>query len=451
MILGVDIGTSSMKLGVFQNGGNDELSCIRRAQREYAINTYNNGLFNDIEQEKWKKAFIACCSDLGDLLGDIDVISLSGTTPGLTAMDGKGEALYPAILMLDQRSKKQAREIIESCGLDALLSTVGNYPVPGGCSLPSILWIKENRPEIYKKTAVFGHSNSYFAKWLTGECAIDPSSASLFLLYNTVNNDLTWNTDIADEFGIDLSKLPRLIRSYESPGRILPDIAVELGFTKQPHVVIGGNDATLAAYGNGIESPGDVVNVNGTCEISLVCLPRCIPSRNYNVRAHVLPGFWLTNYVLNAAGKAIEWFHRLFCPGLEKDEYYSRFIPEALDFWVGRESALTYVPYLMGSRYSLEALTAEFKGFTLETTREEMIAALIRGLYNYQREHLEEISGTISLSDTVVLTGGAVSDAMIEAKKRWMRDCTYRRRDNSSLDGAARLGERFLECRQTME
>lgn len=435
-----------MKIGVFQRE-EDTLRCVQTASRDYAINTYRNGIFNDIEQEKWKKAFFACCGDLTDYLDAIEVISLSGTTPGLTAMDRNGEALYPAILMLDQRAKKQAKDIIDALSLKHILETVGNYPVPGGCTLPSILWLKEEHPEVFEKTAVFGHSNTYFAKWLTGEYALDPSSASLFLVYNTVRNDLTWNEEIAREFGISETMLPRLMRSYESPGRVKPEIAAKLGLRQGPAVVIGGNDATLAAYGNGIESPGDVVNVNGTCEISLVCLPKCIPSPRYNVRAHVLPGLWLTNYVLNAAGKAIEWFFKLFCSEMEKDEFYSAFLPRALDEWVGKESLVEYIPYLMGSRYSLKPLTAEFRGFTLQTTREEMAAALIRGLYRYQREHLKEISLAVPLNDTIVLTGGAVTDRMIRAKKEWMRDCNYIRKSNSSLDGAARLGLRYLESK----
>ena len=45
-----------------------------------------------------------------DLLAAVDVIALSGTTPGFTAMDAEGRPLYPAILMLDQRSRQQARQ-----------------------------------------------------------------------------------------------------------------------------------------------------------------------------------------------------------------------------------------------------------------------------------------------------------------------------------------------------
>ena len=184
-ILGVDIGTTSMKMGVYDEQ-DDSVTLVRQFSQEYPVNTYNDGLFSDIEPEKWQQAFVSGCTALGDLLAAVDAVALSGTTPGFTAMDAEGKALYPAILMLDQRSRQQAQRIIDVVGMKTLLDETANMPVAGGCSLASLLWIKDNLPEVYGKTAVFGHSNTFMAKWLTGSFAIDPSSASLTALYNTV-------------------------------------------------------------------------------------------------------------------------------------------------------------------------------------------------------------------------------------------------------------------------
>jgi xylulokinase len=241
-ILAVDIGTTGMKIGVFQVI-DDALTSVRQFSQEYEVNIYNNGLFGDIEQEKWKKAFVAGCKAMGEVVGNIGIISFSGTTPGLTAMDKNGEALYPAILMLDQRSRKQARFIIETIGKKHLLKTTANMPVAGGCSLASILWIKDNHPDIFNRTHKFGHSNTYIAHWLTGTFAMDPSSASLTALYNTVANDLSWNEDIAATFGLRLDRLPEIVPAYKSVGRVNKSLAGQLGFKKEPAVLIGGNDA----------------------------------------------------------------------------------------------------------------------------------------------------------------------------------------------------------------
>ena len=443
-ILAVDIGTTGMKMGVFQII-NEALCPVRQFSQEYEVNIYNEGLFGDIEQDKWKRAFVAGCKAMEDVTGEVDVISLSGTTPGLTAMDKNGDALYPAILMLDQRSREQAQRIIETVGMASLLEITANMPVAGGCSLASILWIKENYPDIFKKTYKFGHSNTYIARWLTGAFAIDPSSASLTALYNTVANDLTWNEDIAATFSLALDRLPEIVPAYESVGRVNESLARQLGFRKEPAVLIGGNDAVLAAYSVGIKDPGDVINVNGTCEITLVCLDRCLASANYNIRAHVLPDRWLTLHVMNAGGKALDWFRELFCSELNTEEFYNGFLPKAIENWLDCESSVTYVPYLMGSRYSLEPLKAQLSGLTQQTTREEILAAIVRGLCEYQKAHLDDIEKNVSLQNVIHVTGGATNPALIRAKSKWMRDCEYVYDEQSSMKGAALLGLKYFE------
>ena len=443
-ILSVDIGTTAMKMGVFEDCERD-LELVEQFSREYSINTYNDGLFSDIEPEKWQRAFAAGCGEMSDRMPEIDVIALSGTTPGLTAMDGKGNALYPAILMLDQRSRPQAQRIIDTIGMEKLLNVTANMPVAGGCSLASILWIKDHLPDIFKRTRVFGHSNTFMARWLSDKFAMDPSSASLTAMYNTAANDMAWNQDILNAFDLSPSRLPELMPAYHSTGRMRTSLAAELGLKKEPPVLIGGNDAVLAAYSVGIRQPGEIFNINGTCEITMVCLSKCYASRNYNIRTHVLPERWFSFYVMNAGGKAFEWFKNLFCSDMSEEAFYTEFMPQAVDRWLHRESGVTYIPYLMGSRYSLLPLKAEFRGLTQETSREEMLTALVRGLCEYQRENLKEVSLEMPLTDEILVSGGAVNEALIRAKTKWMRNCSYRFETESSLKGAAMLGRKFLK------
>lgn len=443
-ILSVDVGTTAMKMGIFDVSGGD-LDLVQQLSLDYAINTYHDGLFSDIEQVKWQQAFAQGCQTMADFMAEVDVISLSGTTPGLTAMDKNGDALYPAILMLDQRSRNQAQHIIATIGLDALLQATANMPVAGGCSLASILWIKENLPEVFKKTFIFGHSNTYMAKWLSGSFAMDPSSASLTAFYNTTRNDMTWNQDILNSFGLSAKQLPKLVPADESTGRLKKELASRFGLKKEPPVVIGGNDAVLAAYSVGIEGPGEIFNINGTCEITMVCLSKCLPSRNYNIRTHVIPDRWFSFYVMNAQGKAFEWFKNLFCSEISVETFFNDFMPSAIDNWLDKDSGVIYIPYLMGSRYSLEPLKAEFSGLTQETSREEMLAAMVRGLCEYQREHLKDLSLEISLNHEILVSGGAINPSLIRAKKRWMRNCDYTFETESSLKGAAMLGQKYLE------
>jgi sugar (pentulose or hexulose) kinase len=147
---------------------------------------------------------------------------------------------------------------------------------------------------------------------------------------------------------------------------------------------------------------------------------------------------------MNAGGKALDWFRDLFCSELSTEEFYNRFLPSTIESWLERESGVTYVPYLMGSRYSLEPLKAQLLGLTQQTTRDEILAAIIRGLCEYQKVHLDEIGKNVPLKSILHITGGATSPAMIRAKTKWMRDGQYVYDKQSSMKGAALLGLKYM-------
>ena len=90
-ILGVDVGTTSMKMGIFDER-EDSVILVKQFSQECLINTYNDGLFSDIEPEKWQQAFISGCKALGDLLATVDVIALSGNDPQVYSHGRRGKA-----------------------------------------------------------------------------------------------------------------------------------------------------------------------------------------------------------------------------------------------------------------------------------------------------------------------------------------------------------------------
>jgi len=376
-------------------------------------------------------------------------VSFSVTTPGLVPMAEDGKALGPAILFFDLRSHEQARAIRKAVGEEKFLRETCNLTASGGSSLCSILWIKEKQPEVWAATAKFGHTNTHMAKGLTGAWAMDPSTVSITGLYNTARNDLTWNRDVLEIAGIPEGKLPKLMHCHEPAGRILPEMAARFGLPADCVVLIGGNDAVLSTLSGGVTERGDINNVCGTCDITCVCLDRPIGSRNYNIRCHAIPGRWVTFFVLNTGGKALEWFHSVFCRDLTEEQFYESYMPETLrSFFEApdrdrREEALpVYVPFLSGSRYSTEPLKASFAGVTLETTRQDLLLSVIRGNALYHGEHLKEVAGKVKLGRKVTTTGGGAKiRGHIDAKRRWTGDFDYEYRDQSSLVGAAMLGQ----------
>ena len=111
-----------------------------------------------------------------------------------------------------------------------------------------------------------------------------------------------------------------------------------------------------------------------------------------------------------------------------------------------REEALPeYVPFLGGNRYSLDRMKAAFSGLTLETTREDLLLALIRGNAIYHGRHLAEVGAMVQLGRKVATTGGGARlPGYTAAKKRWTGEFEYEYQDQSSLLGAAMLGRDYL-------
>jgi xylulokinase len=443
-ILAIDVGTSALKVGVF--GPGLEKRC--EAQRTYTPHLHDRGKA-DIEPEVWWEALRECCSEMADALAAVDVISLSVTTPGLTPMAADGAALAPAVLFLDGRSHTQSANIRRLVGERRFLAETCNLPVSGGSSLSSILWFRDEQPEVWAAAAKFGHSNTYLVKRMTGRWAIDPSTTSITGLYNTARNDLTWNQAVLGAAGISEYKLPPLMESHERVGVLLPGVADELGLPRGCSVLCGGNDAVLAALSGGLTEPGDINIISGTCDIANVCTDRPISSPTFNVRCHVVPGRWLTFFVLNAGGEALDWFRRTACGELSPDEFYGSYVPGVLDaFLLGpdpdaREADLPeYVPYIGGSRYSLEPLTGRFSGLTLQTTRDDLLLSIIRGNAMYLGGHLAEVAEIVHLGDRIGISGGGARiRGMLEARRRWTGDFEYEFQDQSSLLGAALLGQ----------
>jgi xylulokinase len=445
-ILSVDVGTSSLKLGVFSRAL--EQRC--EATRHYPISTADGRA--EIDPELWWQALVDCCRDVAAHLSGVSVISLSVTTPGLTPMAADGTAVAPAILFLDQRSGHQAAAVRKLVGEEHFLEVACNLPAPGGSSLCSMLWFRDEQPDVWASTSIFGHTNTYMIKRLTGRWAVDPGTASITGLYRTAANDLSWDAQVLEATGISPAKLPPLVPSHEVAGRLLPGVARELGLPADAATLCGGNDAVLGALAAGVTAPGDILISTGTADIICVCLDRPLASRAFNLRTHVLPGRWVTFMVLNAGGKALEWFRTVFCPEMSPEAFHSEYVPSCLEAFLGapdpavaEERLPDYIPFLAGSRYSLEPRKASLDGLSLETTREDCLVGLIRGNVSYLASHLTDVRELVRLSPRIALSGGGSrSPAMVAARRRWTGNFEFVVADQSSLRGAAILGSVYL-------
>jgi sugar (pentulose or hexulose) kinase len=155
-VLAIDVGTQFLKAAVFDSN----LAMLDRQQVSYTP-VVKAGKWVEIEAQVLWNAFPEACKKLRKAK-EVKAISFSTLCPSLVPIDADGNSLSPMILHLDRRSYPQAVWALARVGQDKFLRTAGNLPFPGGISLTSLLWIKENKPSIYsQKNAIFGHAVNF--------------------------------------------------------------------------------------------------------------------------------------------------------------------------------------------------------------------------------------------------------------------------------------------------
>ncbi|MDZ7838212.1 MAG: FGGY family carbohydrate kinase [Actinomycetota bacterium] len=194
-----------------------EYNIIRQNSQKYNFVTPGKDRV-ELDFRLLRSKILDALKPLTEELSRVKGICFSVLCPGLVPMDREGEPLHNAIIHLDRRSVKQARAALSLIGEKKFLSVAGNLPFPGGISLTSMLWLKQNMPQIYKETYMLGHTNTFLAKMFTGRFGIDPSNASFTGLYDTVHYS-GWSQDIIKALDLDDNKLPPVYYSDQVIGK----------------------------------------------------------------------------------------------------------------------------------------------------------------------------------------------------------------------------------------
>jgi xylulokinase len=435
MILSIDVGTTSLKLGVFSR----DLHLLATSGSPYTLDTPDPSTVQ-IDPEKWWAAFIESITQLAYPLSGIEIITLSVNSPGFSVMDRQGNPLLPSFTHLDRRAYPQSIRILEAIGDEILLAVTGNIPNPGASSAANILWIRDNYPEIYRRVYMYGHTNTFLAKRLTGNWGVDPSNICMSNVFNTATCD-AYVADIAEELEIDLTKLPPVLHSDEKVGELSKAVASLTALPQGTPVLIGANDATCAAVSADIIHNGDIMNVTGTSEMVVVCMDQPLASPHYNLKNHAVRDRWNSMYALNTGGIAIEWAYEQFYRDMSKDDFYGELIPRLMT--ENRKNIPRFIPFLTGNRYSLRNRTASFSGVTLATTRDDLLLGVISGVASKVKEYLSVMERKIDLKDTVNVTGGG-APVLLACKKRMMKGFKFNLVESGSMLGAAKLANKYL-------
>jgi sugar (pentulose or hexulose) kinase len=209
-VLGIDVGTSSVKLLLhFLAGqGGPEVPPPRVVRTDLEVSR-PAPTESEIDPAAWWRAVCRAAARLD--CSDARVLGIGTSTvfPALVAMDDAGRPLRPAILYDDRRSSAEVQEFARAPlthpALQHLLT--GNVVRPGTVSLSSLLWLRRHEPGVFARARLFGHAGTYLGLCLTGRSAVDAPSASLTGLYATASGE-AWLRGVCRTRGIAPEKLP---------------------------------------------------------------------------------------------------------------------------------------------------------------------------------------------------------------------------------------------------
>ncbi|MBT2678704.1 xylulose kinase [Bacillus sp. ISL-35] len=369
-VIGIDIGTSGIKVAAM----NKEGEWGHLEFEPYSLLFPRNGWVEVDVNKLWaitKKLLLKVWNEVMKA-GSVDAISLSSFCNSSVFMDQEGEALYPGIMYLDQRSKNEAAWIKETAGEDFLFNITGNRLEPGMYTATTHLWFKKHEPELYDRTYKWGSLSTFILHKLTGEFFMDWTHASFSGLFDI--QSYRWSKEICGKIGIDMDTLPAVCDPSQVIGEFTcPELQVQV-----VPVAAGGADTACSALALGIQA-NEMFESVGTSNVLTVCTdnPSVLDNRFLN-RCHIIKGKWLSHGAMSFPGASIQWFYEQFL----KQEGYSKFALEELadESPIG-SNGLFFLPYMQGERSPIWNPDARgsFVGLNLNSTKADMYRSILEG------------------------------------------------------------------------
>lgn len=408
--IGVDIGTSSVKIIAMTKDGN----ILKEVTRTYPLSLPKEN-WAEQNPEDWLKETILGIKSITNSVDKelIKGISFSGQMHGLVALDNKDAIIRPAILWCDGRSHEEVLDIKRDIGWDKLSSWTGNIAF-AGFTAPKILWMKKNEPELYKQISKIMLPKDYLVYKLTGIFASDYSDSS-GTLYLDVENKI-WSKPMLEYLGIDETYLPKLMESYNLVGKILPEMANTLNVPPDTEIIMGGGDQACAAIGGGVvkQSIGSISI--GTSGVIFAKSKKFAMDKTYGLHGfcHADGQYHMMGCMLSAAGAFKWWVEDIHGKNLSNKEInilYDVILKEASQASIN--NGLYFLPYLMGERspHNDSYCRGSFIGLNMSHTRGDMTRSILEGVAFGLKDSLVLMeSQGIKLSYGVINGGGARSN-----------------------------------------
>ena len=408
LLLGIDLGTTNVKAIFIDETGN----YICSASRELTI---DNPKPNWVEQDsnQWWQKTCECIKEITEKpeVGSdkIACIAASGQGCGALPLDSSGKAIYSAIIWMDFRAEKECKQFGKH--QDEIFKISGNTLDPVQ-NVASILWLKNNRPETYKKTSKFLTATAFLNYMLTDNFIENDSDAGLSVLYDMHKKN--WSKELADLYDISLNKMPEIRKCTDLVGSINKELAEITGLMEGTPVCAGGEDTSSAALAMGIYKNGQVGLSTGTSTNLVLCIDKNIALKNSLNMPHVIDGFRFVSGNIPTSGICMDWFKNLF-NNIENDnsiiklnKNFLRYLDKEAEKAPPGSGNIIFLPYLAGSAYPISNPEARgvFFGLSLSTNRSHISRAILEGVaFSYRSiiDYLCENEFTVS---EMYATGG---------------------------------------------
>lgn len=229
-LLAIDIGTTNTKAALFLTDG----SVVCTASRRHAVASPKEGFAEHDAEKIWWAETAAVCKEITGHDGidpsQILAAAVSSLSPALLPVDGRGNALYPAMLYnLDRRSVGESEELRKS------------FPIGPLSTGPKILWLKRNEPEIFEKAAYFVGAPSFIVNKLTGNMVADHAAYTIGgMPYDPKH--MRWDETMCAACGITPDRLPKLKFGTEIGGYVTEEAARQTGLRAGTPVSVGTGD-----------------------------------------------------------------------------------------------------------------------------------------------------------------------------------------------------------------
>lgn len=403
LYIGIDLGTSAMKLLLMDAQGN-----IRNiVNKSYPLEFPKTG-WSQQNPSDWQTALYEGIPELLNGVDSANVVGIGcgGQMHGLVILDENDQVIRPAILWNDGRTEKEVSYLNDVIGKNRLSDLTANIAF-AGFTAPKLLWLRQNEPENFARIAKIMLPKDYINYILTGVHCTDYSDASGMLLLDVKQK--RWSKEMLDICGVSEKQMPTLYESYDVVGNVLPAVSERLGIPSCVKVSAGAGDNAAAAVGTGVVGGGGCNISLGTSGTVFISSDKfCVDANNaLHAFAHADGGWHLMGCMLSAAS-----CNKWFCEDVLNVSDFSAEQANVKEESLGNNHVF-FLPYLMGERSPINDTNARgtFIGLSMDTKREDMVQAVLEGVAFAIRDSVEVArSQGIEINKSKICGGGAKSD-----------------------------------------